>query len=157
MTAQEFRKRPDAPRPAGAVTLPVGRAVGSAPAGPAVTEPVRRAPAPASPAPVMAVHDVVRQPDKPFTAPAPAGRGYHITPPVREEAVPTPVEPVPEPAPEPEQQELPMPEERLHGATSPWRMAGEVLRTYIICEDGAGAASGSSTSTPPTSACASTP
>ena len=135
MTAQEFLKRPDAPRPAGAVTLPVGRAVGSAPAGPAVTEPVRPAPAPVTP--VMAVHDVVRQPDKPFTAPAPAGRVYHITPPVREKTVPAPVEKEPEPTPEPEQQELPMPE-GASTAEKPWRMVGEVLRTYIICEDGAG-------------------
>ena len=104
MTAQEFLKRPDAPRPDRAVTLPVGRAVGSAPAGPAVAEPVRPAPAPVTP--VMAVHDVVRQPDKPFTAPAPAGQVYHITPPVREETVPAPVEKEPEPTPEPEQQEL---------------------------------------------------
>ena len=135
MTAQEFLKRPDAPRPDRAVTLPVGRAVGSAPAGPAVAEPVRPAPAPVTP--VMAVHDVVRQPDKPFTAPAPAGRVYHITPPVREETVPAPAEKEPEPTPEPEQQELPMPE-GASTAEKPWRMVGEVLRTYIICEDGAG-------------------
>ena len=38
---------------------------------PAATEPVRPAPAPAPVTPVMAVHDVVCQPDKPFTAPAP--------------------------------------------------------------------------------------
>ena len=137
MTAQEFLKRPDAPRPDRAVTLPVGRAVGSAPARPAVTEPVRPAPAPASPAPVMAVHDVVRQPDKPFTAPAPAGQVYHITPPVREETVPAPAEKEPEPTPEPEQQELSMPE-GASTAEKPWRMVGEVLRTYIICEDGDG-------------------
>ena len=85
----------------------------------------------------MAVHDVVRQPDKPFTAPAPAGRGYHIAPPVREAAVPAPVETDPEPTPEPEQQELPMPE-GASTAEKPWRMVGEVLRTYIICEDGDG-------------------
>ena len=139
MTAQEFLKRPDAPRPAGAVTLPVGRAVGSAPAGPAVTEPVRPAPAPASPAPVMAVHDVVCQPDKPFTAPAAPGVVYHITPP----EVRTPAEetaerpettPSPAPAAEPEQQEIAMPEGPA-AAEQPWRVAGEVLKTYIICED----------------------
>ena len=135
MTAQEFLKRPDAPRPDRAVTLPVGRAVGSAPARPAVTEAVRPAPAPVTP--VMAVHDVVRQPDKPFTAPAPAGQVYHITPPVREETVPAPAEKEPEPTPEPEQQELPMPE-GASTAEKPWRMVGEVLRTYIICEDGDG-------------------
>ena len=84
-----------------------------------------------------AVHDVVRQPDKPFTAPAPAGRVYHITPPVREKTVPAPVEKEPEPTPEPEQQELPMPE-GASTAEKPWRMVGEVLRTYIICEDGDG-------------------
>ena len=81
MTAQEFLKRPNAPKPSQAATLPMGKAIGSVPARPAATEPVRPAPAPAPVTPVMAVHDVVCQPDKPFTAPAAPGVVYHITPP----------------------------------------------------------------------------
>ena len=139
MTAQEFLKRPDAPKPSQAVTLPMGKAIGSAPARPAATEPVRPAPAPAPVTPVMAVHDVVCQPDKPFTAPAAPGVVYHITPP----EVRTPAEetaerpettPSPAPAAEPEQQEIAMPEGPA-AAEQPWRVAGEVLKTYIICED----------------------
>ena len=139
MTAQEFLKRPDAPKPSQAVTLPAGKAIGSAPARPAATEPVRPAPAPAPVTPVMAVHDVVCQPDKPFTAPAAPGVVYHITPP----EVRTPAEetaerpettPSPAPAAEPEQQEIAMPEGPA-AVEQPWRVAGEVLKTYIICED----------------------
>ena len=139
MTAQEFLKRPNAPKPSQAVTLPAGKAIGSAPARPAATEPVRPAPAPAPVTPVMAVHDVVCQPDKPFTAPAAPGVVYHITPP----EVRTPAEetaerpettPSPAPAAEPEQQEIAMPEGPA-AAEQPWRVAGEVLKTYIICED----------------------
>ena len=139
MTAQEFLKRPDAPKPSQAAMLPAGKAIGSAPARPAATEPVRPAPAPAPVTPVMAVHDVVCQPDKPFTAPAAPGVVYHITPP----EVRTPPEqtaerpettPSPAPAAEPEQQEIAMPEGPA-AAEQPWRVAGEVLKTYIICED----------------------
>ena len=99
MTAQEFLKRPDAPKPSQAVC----------------------------------------QPDKPFTAPAAPGVVYHITPP----EVRTPAEetaerpettPSPAPAAEPEQQEIAMPEGPA-AAEQPWRVAGEVLKTYIICED----------------------
>ena len=35
MTAQEFLKRPNAPKPSQAVTLPAGKTIGSAPARPA--------------------------------------------------------------------------------------------------------------------------
>ena len=139
MTAQEFLKRPDAPKPSQAATLPMGKAIGSAPARPAATEPVRPAPAPAPVTPVMAVRDVAPEPDKPFTAPAAPGVVYHITPP----EVRTPAEetaerpettPSPAPAAEPEQQEIAMPEGPA-AAEQPWRVAGEVLKTYIICED----------------------
>ena len=139
MTAQEFLKRPDAPKPSQAVTLPAGKAIGSVPARPAATEPVRPAPAPATVTPVMAVHDVVCQPDKPFTAPAAPGVVYHITPPeVRTPAEETAERPETTPSPalaaEPEQQEIAMPEGPA-AAEQPWRVAGEVLKTYIICED----------------------
>ena len=130
MTAQEFLKRPDAPKPAPAVTVPTGRSLGSAP--------------------VLAVQDVAPEKGKPFTAPAPHGAVYRVTPP--EETVHTPVENVPAPAeavpapesvpmaetvpaPEAEQQELSLPGAAA-SAETPWRMVGEVLKTYIVCEDG---------------------
>ena len=140
MTAQEFLKRPNAPKPSQAVTLPAGKAIGSAAARPVVTAaPVRPTPVPVPAAPAMAVRDVAPEPDKPFTAPAAPGVVYHITPP----EVRTPAEetaerpettPSPAPAAEPEQQEIAMPEGPA-AAEQPWRVAGEVLKTYIICED----------------------
>ena len=130
MTAAEFRARPDAPAPKSAVAVPEGRAVGSAPA--RTYAPVS-APAPA--APVLEVRDVVPEADKPFTAPASRpGTVYHITPPAPA-AVP---EPVPAPEPEPAQQTIELPDAPAR-EEAPWRIAGEVLKTYIICEDGDGA------------------
>ena len=83
------------------------------------------------------VRDVAPEKDKPFTATVPArdGQGvtYHITPPVitEEKTVQTEVELPTEPVTaEPVQQVL---EEKA----ATWRMVGEVLRTYIICEDDA--------------------
>ena len=122
MTAAEFRARPDAPAPKSAVAVPEGRAVGSAPA--RTYTPV---PAPAPAAPVPEVRDVAPEPGKPFTAPAPRpGTVYHITPPAAA------------PEPEPEQQAIEMPDVPVR-EEAPWRIAGEVLKTYIICEDGDGA------------------
>ena len=134
MTAQEFLKRPDAPKPSQAVTLPAGKAIGSAAARPVVTAaPVQPAPVPVPAAPAMAVRDVAPEADKPFTAPAAPGVVYHITPP--EETAERPeMAPSPAPAAEPEQQEIAMPEGPA-AAEQPWRVAGEVLKTYIICED----------------------
>ena len=128
MTAAEFRARPDAPAPKNAVEIPAGRAIGSAPA--RTYTPV---PAPIPAAPVLEVRDVAPEPGKPFTAPAPRpGTVYHITPPA---AAP---EPEPVAAPEPEQQAIEMPDVPVR-EEAPWRIAGEVLKTYIICEDGDGA------------------
>ena len=126
MTAAEFRARPDAPAPKSAVAVPEGRAVGSAPA--RTYAPIS-APAPA--APVLEVRDVAPEPSKPFTAPTSRpGAVYHITPPA----------PAPEPVPEPEpaQQTIELPDAPAR-EEAPWRIAGEVLKTYIICEDGDGA------------------
>ena len=132
MTAAEFRARPDAPAPKSAVAVPEGRAVGSAPA--RTYTPVS-VPAPA--APVLEVRDVAPEADKPFTAPTSRpGAVYHITPPAPA-AVPEPV-PVPEPEPEPAQQTIELPDAPAR-EEAPWRIAGEVLKTYIICEDGDGA------------------
>ena len=126
MTAAEFRARPDAPAPKSAVAVPEGRAVGSAPA--RTYAPVS-APAPA--APVLEVRDVAPEADKPFTAPASRpGAVYHITPPAPA--------PEPEPEPEPAQQTIELPDAPAR-EEAPWRIAGEVLKTYIICEDGDGA------------------
>ena len=122
MTAAEFRARPDTPTPKNAVELPAGRAIGSAPA--RTYTPV---PAPASAAPVPEVRDVAPEPGKAFTAPAARpGTVYHITPPAAA------------PEPEPEQQAIEMPDVPVR-EEAPWRIAGEVLKTYIICEDGDGA------------------
>ena len=130
MTAAEFRARPDAPAPKSAVAVPEGRAVGSVPA--RTYAPVS-APAPA--APVLEVRDVAPEADKPFTAPTSRpGAVYHITPPAPA-AVP---EPVPAPEPEPAQQTIELPDAPAR-EEAPWRIAGEVLKTYIICEDGDGA------------------
>ena len=132
MTAAEFRARPDAPAPKSAVAVPEGRAVGSAPA--RTYAPVS-APVPA--APVLEVRDVAPEADKPFTAPTSRpGAVYHITPPAPA-AVPEPV-PAPEPEPEPAQQTIELPDAPAR-EEAPWRIAGEVLKTYIICEDGDGA------------------
>ena len=122
MTAAEFRARPDTPAPKNAVELPAGRAIGSAPA--RTYTPV---PAPAPAAPVPEVRDVAPEPGKAFTAPtARPGTVYHITPPTAA------------PEPEPEQQAIEMPDVPVR-EEAPWRIAGEVLKTYIICEDGDGA------------------
>ena len=126
MTAAEFRARPDAPAPKSAVELPAGRAVGSAPAR-TYTPVSAPAPVPAPAAPVPEVRDVAPEPGKAFTAPtARPGTVYHITPPAAA------------PEPEPEQQAIEMPDVPAR-EEAPWRIAGEVLKTYIICEDGDGA------------------
>ena len=122
MTAAEFRALPDTPAPKNAVELPAGRAIGSAPA--RTYTPV---PAPAPAAPVPEVRDVAPEPGKAFTAPtARPGTVYYITPPAAA------------PEPEPEQQAIEMPDVPVR-EEAPWRIAGEVLKTYIICEDGDGA------------------
>ena len=124
MTAQEFRQqqKPEPEkRPLGSYTVrpaaPVSR--------PAV-QPEER------PAQTMAVRDVAPEAGKPFTAPtARPGVSYHITPPApKPEEKPEPVqETVQETVSLPEQVTMEPPRE------APWRIAGEVLRTYIICED----------------------
>ncbi len=69
------------------------------------------------------VHDVAPQPKKPFIAPTPdTKKSYIITPP----------EPVEE---KPVQVELSVQETMEPKGEAPWRIAGEVLKTYIICED----------------------
>lgn len=130
-----------------------------APAAPAVQTPhetVRPAAAPQGD--VWQVQDAAPESGKPFTVPSGReGVVYRITPPDAPEDIPAreqaaaetrtaPIAAMPEAAPandmalptqevSPVQQELEMPETADSGET-PWRIAGEVLKTYIICEDG---------------------
>ena len=130
-----------------------------APAAPPVQTPRQTVrPAAAPQGDVWQVWDAVPEAGKAFTVPSGReGVVYRITPPdapedspAREQAaaeaetVPAAVMPeaagandttlfAPEAAPV--QQELEMPETADSGET-PWRIAGEVLKTYIICEDG---------------------
>ena len=130
-----------------------------APAAPTVQTPRGTVqPAAAPQGDVWQVRDAAPEAGKAFTVPSGReGVVYRITPPdapedspAREQApaetetVPAAVMPEKEPkndttlsAPEaaPVQQELEMPETADSGET-PWRIAGEVLKTYIICEDG---------------------
>ena len=130
-----------------------------APAAPTVQTPRETVqPAAAPQGDVWQVRDAAPKAGKAFTVPSGReGVVYRITPPdapedspAREQAaaetetVPAAVMPeaagsndttlsAPEAAPV--QQELEMPETADSGET-PWRIAGEVLKTYIICEDG---------------------
>ena len=130
-----------------------------APAAPAVQTPRETVqPAAAPQGDVWQVRDAAPKAGKAFTVPSGReGVVYRITPPdapedspaceqaaAETETVPAAVMPEKEPkndtalsAPEaaPVQQELEMPETADSGET-PWRIAGEVLKTYIICEDG---------------------
>lgn len=145
---------------------PVGSAGGDhptvnrfAPAAPPVQTPhetVRPAAAPQGD--VWQVQDAAPESGKPFTVPSGReGVVYRITPPdtpedgpaceqaaaetgtvpaaVMPEAAPANNTTLPAPEAAPVQQELEMPETADSGETS-WRIAGEVLKTYIICEDG---------------------
>ena len=130
-----------------------------APAAPTVQTPHETVqPAAAPQGDVWQVRDAAPEAGKAFTVPSGReGVVYRITPPdapedspaceqaaAETETVPAAVMPEKEPkndtalsAPEaaPVQQELEMPETADSGET-PWRIAGEVLKTYIICEDG---------------------
>ena len=119
MTAQEFRQQKPEPekRPLGSYT-----ARPAAPVSRPAAQPEER------PAQTMAVRDVAPEAGKPFTAPTGRpGVSYHITPPA----------PKPEPVREPVQETVSLPEQVTMEPPreAPWRIAGEVLRTYIICED----------------------
>ena len=130
-----------------------------APAAPTVQTPRETVqPAAAPQGDVWQVQDAAPESGKPFTVPSGReGVVYRVTPPdapedgpAREQAAAetetVPAAAMPEAAgpndttlsaPEaaPVQQELDMPETADSGET-PWRIAGEVLKTYIICEDG---------------------
>ena len=132
MTVQQYRERapqPEEKKPLGSYTV--------RPAAPA-SQPLE-------------VHDVAPRKGEAFTVTS-SGVSYRITPPaVQEEpsapAAPMPEETVPVPA-EPVQETIvssPAEEEAVPQSAAqqtvepvcqtPWRVVGEVLRTYIICED----------------------
>ena len=132
MTVQQYRERvpqPEEKKPLGSYTV--------RPAAPA-SQPLE-------------VHDVAPRKGEAFTVTS-SGVSYRITPPaVQEEpsapaapmperAVPVPAEPVQETSvPSPAEEEA-APQSAAQQTVEPvrqtlWRVAGEVLRTYIICED----------------------
>ena len=122
MTAEEFRaKVPAAEKATEKKTL------GSFTAAPKqetpATAPVRPSVEP------LYVRDVAKK-DSPFTYQTATTR-YEITPPVKQETAPKQEElSLPKEAPAPvEEQQTMLPKD------APWRMVGEVLKTYIICED----------------------
>ena len=133
MTVQQYRERapqPEEKKPLGSYTV--------RPAAPA-SQPLE-------------VHDVAPRKGEAFTVTS-SGVSYRITPPavqeepsapaasVPEETVPVPAEPVQETSvPSPAEEEA-APQSAAQQTVepvrqTPWRVAGEVLRTYIICEDG---------------------
>ena len=85
----------------------------------------------------------VAEPEKPIVTSSPlTGRTYEITPPVKAETLTEkPVEPETVAVPEaPAQETITMPQEPEQQTMepvkeAPWRMVGEVLKTYVICED----------------------
>lgn len=132
MTVQQYRERvpqPEEKKPLGSYTV--------RPAAPA-SQPLE-------------VHDVAPRKGEAFTVTS-SGVSYRITPPavqeepsapaasMPEEAVPVPAEPVQETSvPSPAEEEA-VPQSAAQQTVepvcqTPWRVAGEVLRTYIICED----------------------
>ena len=133
MTVQQYRERvpqPEEKKPLGSYTV--------RPAAPA-SQPLE-------------VHDVAPRKGEAFTVTS-SGVSYRITPPaVQEEplapAAPMPEKTVPVPAEPVQEASVPSPAEEKAAPQSaaqqtvepvrqaPWRVAGEVLRTYIICEDG---------------------
>ena len=133
MTVQQYRERapqPEEKQPLGSYTV--------RPAAPA-SQPLE-------------VHDVAPRKGESFTV-ASSGISYRITPPavqeepsapaasVPEETVPVPAEPVQETSVPSPAEEKAAPQSAAQQTVepvrqAPWRVAGEVLRTYIICEDG---------------------
>ena len=134
MTAQEFKAKAAAPVEK---KKPLGSFV-SRPAALATKNVIRDSvPAMAQrphSAETVYVRDVAAQPEQPIVTASPlTGRTYEITPPEKAE---TPAEVIPEPV----QEAIPLPQEPEQQTMepvkeAPWRMVGEVLKTYIICED----------------------
>ena len=142
MTAREFKEKAAAPAEE---KKPVGSFLPKS-AAPATKNVIRDSvPAMAQrphSAETVYVRDVA-EPEKPIVTSSPlTGRTYEITPPVKAEALTEkPVEPETVAVPEaPAQETITMPQEPEQQTMepvkeAPWRMVGEVLKTYIICED----------------------
>lgn len=140
MTAEQYRERAaqaEAKKPLGSYAArSVAPAAVShpAPAPKPVSAPAP-SPAPAPQRPFCAqVRDVVRRDKESFTAPGVTRDGqeirYEITPPPAAEIHPTVETQIAvDLPPEPAEQQV------LDSRPAPWRMVGEVLKTYIICED----------------------
>ena len=142
MTAQEFKAKAAAPveekKPLGSfVSRPAALATKNVIRDSAPTKAADSVPAMAQrphSAETVYVRDVAAQPEQPIVTASPlTGRTYEITPPEKAE---TPAEVIPEPV----QEAIPMPQEPEQQTMepvkeAPWRMVGEVLKTYIICED----------------------
>ena len=145
MTAQEYREREaqnTAAQPVGSWTT--RPAAASAPVQPAA--PAR--PAASSPAPFCGqVRQILPRQDSFVTTdprmgmPVPAEMDIPVSPAPVPQSQPA-GETVPAPAPEAEQTAFRMPaaeaddaQQVLDSRPAPWRMVGEVLKTYIVCED----------------------
>ena len=138
MTAQEFKTRT---APAAEEKKPLG-SFSARPVAPATKNLIRDSvPAMAQrphSAGTVYVRDVAAE-DRPIVTASPlTGRTYEITPP--EKAAPSRPQPEAPRGEEPVQETLDMPAEPMQQTMepvreTPWRMVGEVLKTYIICED----------------------
>ena len=138
MTAQEFKART---APAVEEKKPLG-SFSARPAAPATKNLIRDSvPAMAQrshSAETVYVRDVAAE-DKPLVTASPlTGRTYEITPP--EKTAPSRPQPEAPRGEAPVQEALDMPAEPMQQTMepvreAPWRMVGEVLKTYIICED----------------------
>ena len=115
LSAQEFKAQKKAPAPP-EPTRPLGSFT-------------RRPDAAAKPpaAPVLSLHDVTEKPNELFYASTLRHDGQKTTYRIEPPAQPRSDTPLAE-APAPQQTMLPP-------ADKPWRIVGEVLKTYIICED----------------------
>ena len=92
-------------------------------------------PAP-KPTPSVKADIPVRPEPKPVSVPAPAPEPVPAPEPTPAPAVKAEAVPRPEPAPAPAAPVTPQPEPEPVPEEEPWRMAGEVLNTYIIVEQG---------------------
>ena len=122
MSAQAFREKT-----AEAERKPLGSYT-ARPSVPPAVSPVKPAVKPAADS--LYLRDAVREEGKPFTAPAPkTGLRYEITPPAEKAEAAETARQITLPDAAPEQVRIEAKQE------APWRIAGEVLKTYIVCED----------------------
>lgn len=122
MSAQAFREKT-----AEAEKKPLGSYT-ARPSVPPAASPVKPAVKPAVDS--LYLRDAVREEGKPFTAPASkTGVHYEITPPAEKAEAAETARQITLPDTAPEQVRIEAKQE------APWRIAGEVLKTYIVCED----------------------